>query len=84
MTLNEGGGSEQSSDLEGGTIDTFSSSEESEEKEEVLDSDDENGYTVDHFYVDFRHVFLQANLQNILGKPRYQLVNEQQSGNNQT
>lgn len=53
-----------------------SSEEEQDEQEIEEDSDDENGFIVQHFYVDFRHTFLQGNLQNILGKPRYQVINE--------
>lgn len=40
------------------------------------DSDDEEGYSIEHMYVDFRQVFLQAHLQNILGKPKYQVIHE--------
>jgi hypothetical protein len=63
--------------------DSISDEQETEANEEEAvqnDSDDENGFTVEHYYVDFRHVFLQANLQNILGFPRYQSINDASTG----
>lgn len=54
-------------DMEGGAPNQENQPEEEEEEEEAE-------FTITHFYIDFRHAFLQANLQNILGKPKYQVM----------
>lgn len=43
---------------------------------ELSDSDEEKEFEVKHYFVDFRHVFLQAHMQIILGKPKYQIKQE--------
>lgn len=56
--------------MEGGGDD-----EESEQKQDESD-EEEKEFEVEHFYIDWRIVYLQAHLQNLFGKPKYQLKQE--------
>lgn len=65
----------QNEEFEGGVdepqTDVNSGDSDGDEDDEEIDSDDDGEFTIDHLHVDFRHVFLQAQLQNILGKPKH-------------
>lgn len=76
--LLEGGGDSGALVNRSSTKDAGDNESEGEGRQEDSSDDDEKEFEVQHFYVDWRIIYLQAHLQNLIGKPKYQLKQEKE------